>query len=86
MILDYNKRKPDLSEKYENYRHGAVIPNKFFEFIQARLCIAIWPSVEMKNLLNEYNLGLVSVAFNVDELAMLLNNSSIEDLYCLKIK
>jgi hypothetical protein len=27
-----------------------ALPNKFFEFIQARLAVAIWPSPEMSKI------------------------------------
>jgi hypothetical protein len=51
-----------------------ALPNKFFEFIQARLAIAIGPSTEMKNIVESYNLGVVSNEFKIQELAKLLNN------------
>lgn len=57
-----------------------ALPNKFFEFLQARLAIAIWPSVEMKNLLNEHDLGIVSENYDVAELATLINSLSAEDI------
>lgn len=57
-----------------------ALPNKFFEFMQARLAIAIWPSVEMKRLLDEHDLGVVSENYSVEELASLLNALSVEDI------
>lgn len=39
--------------------------NKFFEFIQARLSLAIWPSLEMGKIPREYNCGVVSEDFSV---------------------
>jgi hypothetical protein len=51
-----------------------ALPNKFFEFIQARLAIAIGPSAEMKNIVARFNLGLVSNEFKIQELANLLND------------
>lgn len=41
-----------------NYQHA--LPNKIFEFVQARLAIVTTPNPEMKNLINKYNLGKVS--------------------------
>ena len=35
-----------------NFNHEHALPNKFFEFIQARLAIAIGPSPEMAKLLH----------------------------------
>lgn len=62
-----------------------ALPNKFFEFLQARLAIAIWPSVEMKNLLNEHDLGIVSENYDVSELAALLNCLTAEDIERYKL-
>lgn len=37
-----------------------ALPNKFFDFIQARLAVAVSPSVEMSRLVHQYDLGVVS--------------------------
>lgn len=57
-----------------NYRH--VLPNKFFEFIQARLAIAIGPSPEMAKLVRQYGCGIVAEDFNPRTLAARLNELS----------
>lgn len=57
-----------------------ALPNKFFEFMQARLAIAIWPSVEMKKLLQQHDLGIVSESYDVKELADLLNQLTKEEI------
>lgn len=49
-----------------NYLHA--LPNKLFEFIQARLCIAVGPSPEMAAIVEKYNLGVVSKDFSVSSL------------------
>jgi glycosyltransferase involved in cell wall biosynthesis len=54
-----------------NYKH--VLPNKFFEFIQARLAVAIGPSPEMARLTRHYDCGIVSDDFNPQSLARRLN-------------
>lgn len=56
------------------------LPNKIFEFIQGRLAIAIWPSIEMKRLVDDHQLGLVADDFTIDAMAEKLNNLTIEDL------
>jgi hypothetical protein len=43
------------------------LPNKFFDFVQARLAIAVGPSVEMARLVHEYDLGVVSEGFTVEQ-------------------
>ena len=50
-----------------NFKHS--LPNKFFEFIQARLAIAIGPSVEMAKIVNDHKLGVVSKKFTPKSLA-----------------
>jgi hypothetical protein len=49
-----------------NYLHA--LPNKFFEFVQARLAIAVGPSPEMAFLVQKYGLGIVSDDFTVDSM------------------
>lgn len=44
-----------------NHRH--TLPNKFFEYIQARLALAISPLPDMSALLRQYDLGIVSQDF-----------------------
>ncbi len=40
-----------------------ALPNKFFDFVQARLAIAVGPSIEMARLIERYRLGEVSAGF-----------------------
>ena len=41
-----------------NNRHA--LPNKFFDFIQGRIAVAIGPSPEMARLVQQHNIGLVA--------------------------
>ncbi|HUI93300.1 MAG TPA: hypothetical protein VLX68_13720 [Chitinivibrionales bacterium] len=54
-----------------NYKHA--LPNKFFEFIQARLAIAIGPSPEMAAIVKKYDLGVVADSFDPKDLAAKLS-------------
>lgn len=56
------------------------LPNKFFEFIQARLAVAIGPSPDMASIVDEYNLGLITTDFSFENLANTLNNWSSEEI------
>ncbi len=56
------------------------LPNKFFEFIQARLAIAIGPSPEMARLVQEYNLGIIAKDFSAKEMAQSLNALTKEQI------
>ncbi|PFG32510.1 glycosyltransferase [Sanguibacter antarcticus] len=42
-----------------------TLPNKFFDYVQARLAIAVGPSIEMARLVERYRLGVVSDGFDV---------------------
>ena len=48
------------------------LPNKFFDFIQARLCIAAGPLPEVGRLVEQNNCGVVARDFTADALAMTL--------------
>ena len=56
------------------------MPNKFFEFIQARLMVAIGPSPEMARLVKQYDLGIIAKDFSPQEMAKSLNSLSKEQI------
>jgi glycosyltransferase involved in cell wall biosynthesis len=43
-----------------------ALPNKFFDFVQARLAQAVGPAPEMARLVRQYDLGVVSEDFSKD--------------------
>ena len=49
-----------------NARH--TLPNKFFDFVQARLCVAIGPSPEMRKLVERHGCGVVAKDFTAQAL------------------
>ncbi len=55
-----------------NFNNYHALPNKFFEFVQARLAVAIGPSPEMARLVRRHDLGLVAPDFEPSTLAGLL--------------
>jgi len=58
-----------------------ALPNKFFEYIQARLGIAIGPSPEMASLVDRYQCGVVAESFRPEALAarlMLLDKKKVQ--------
>lgn len=57
-----------------------ALPNKFFEFIQARLVVAIGPSVEMQRIVNEYDCGVVAESFEPRALADVLGKLNIAEI------
>lgn len=54
-----------------NYKNG--LGNKFFDFIQSRLAMAIGPIPEMASVVKKYQLGVVSKDFTPKGLAMEVN-------------
>ena len=46
-----------------------ALPNKFFDFIQARLCVAVGPSPEMEKLVEQHGCGVVAKDFTAQALA-----------------
>ena len=46
-----------------------ALPNKFFDFIQARLCVAIGPSPEMMRIVEQHGCGVVAKDFTAQALA-----------------
>ena len=56
------------------------LPNKYFEFIQARLAVAIWPSPEMAKVTEKHQLGWITRERSIDEMASLLNCLTREEI------
>ena len=56
-----------------SFNNRYALPNKFFEFIQARLAVAIGPSPEMARLVRQYDCGVVTEDFSPRTLARQLN-------------
>ncbi|NFR87444.1 MULTISPECIES: glycosyltransferase [unclassified Clostridium] len=69
----------------KNFNQKYALPNKFFEFAQARLAIAIGPSCEMKKYINKFNCGVISEDFNPKTLAQKLNELTEKEIDNLKI-
>ncbi len=65
-----------------NLKYG--LGNKFFEFIQSRLAIAIGPSTEMRKYVEKYDLGIVSESFDPKSMAAKLNSLSSKDIMKFK--
>jgi len=67
-----------------NLKH--CLPNKFFEYIQARLMIAIGPSPDMAELVKKYECGVVAEDFSVQSMANALNSLTATDIDAYKWK
>ncbi len=67
-----------------NFNYANTLPNKLFDFIQARLGIAIGPTPEMAEVVTKYKIGVVSREFTVRSLAAELNRLTGTDVFEFK--
>lgn len=67
-----------------NFNMLHALPNKFFEFIQARLALALGPSAEMAPIAKRYACGIIADDFNPVSLANALNRITRDELVELK--
>lgn len=56
------------------------LPNKFFDFVQARLGVVIGPSPELAQYVSKYGLGAITKDFSAESLAALFDTLTIEDV------
>ena len=61
-----------------------ALPNKFFEFIQARVAVVVGPSPEMARIVKKYNLGLVTQDFIPKNVAAEIRSLSSEAIFNYK--
>ena len=64
--------------------HRFALPNKFFEFVQARLGVIIWPSEEMKKVIHRFEFGLVTNKADVLSVVAAIKSLSREEVFELK--
>jgi hypothetical protein len=67
-----------LVPKSFNLEH--CLPNKLFEFIQARLGVAFTPVADAASLIRAHQLGVISNDFSVQGMADVLNALSLDDV------
>lgn len=53
--------------------HRLMLPNKFFDFVQARLALVFSPSPETSRLMREHDLGVVTEDFSTEALVQALS-------------
>lgn len=67
-----------------NFNHIHALPNKFFDYVQARIGVIIGPSPEMKRIVDTYGVGLVTEDFSLAALTRLLNELTLAKVEELK--
>lgn len=61
-----------------NFNNRWALPNKFFDYVQARLGLIVGPSVEMQRLMEAHALGAVAAGFDAGSLRDVLNSLTPE--------
>lgn len=64
--------------------HRYALPNKFFDFVQARIGMVLGPAVETDRFVEEHGLGVVSTGFTAAEVAAAVRRLSREDVARVK--
>ena len=73
----YNLEPTNLNDEFS-------LPNKFFEYIQARLAVAIGPSIEMHRIVKENNIGVTSEDFSTESFAECISTLTVEKIEIFK--
>jgi glycosyltransferase involved in cell wall biosynthesis len=67
-----------------NYNWKHALPNKLFEFVQARLAVMVSPNPDMKKVVEQYKLGWVTKDFSMDSLVDAINSVSVKKIEYFK--
>lgn len=86
--LPYNELVPMLNTydvgvyqpKPINLNHAFALPNKVFDFVQARLALVIGPAEEMERVVRQNGLGVVTEDFTADSLRRALDSLTPENV------
>lgn len=57
-----------------------TLPNKFFDFVQARIAIVVGPTIEMQNLVDRHRLGVVARGFTVADTVAALSQLDASEI------
>jgi len=67
-----------------NFNYKMALPNKIFEYIQARLAVVVGPSQEMAHIVRKHNCGIVINSYNPIDIAISLNKITLEQINLFK--
>ena len=67
-----------------NFNYTFALPNKLFEYIQARLAVFVGPSIEMEKLVDKYNCGKVAPDFLPESMARVIKETPSSELMKFK--
>lgn len=72
-----------LPAQFPNQVHA--LPNKLFDYIQARLAVAIGPSPEMARVVTDWECGVISESFTSESFAAALSRLTVESVEHMKL-
>ena len=64
----------------KSLNHRLMLPNKFFDFIQARIGVVFGPSVETNRLIENHGVGMVTQGWEAKDLVAVLQQLTHEDI------
>lgn len=67
-----------------NFNLKYALPNKFFEYIQARLALVVAPNIEMEKIVREKGIGVVAPDFTLASIAKTINSLTSEQITAYK--
>lgn len=73
-----------ITLKPNGFNNTYALPNKFFEYIQARLALLTTPLPSLKPLIEQYSLGKCSKDFSTRSIIESINSLSLEEIQTYK--
>ncbi|PAF54538.1 hypothetical protein BKH42_01115 [Helicobacter sp. 13S00482-2] len=73
-----------LSLQPNTFNNANAMPNKFFEYIQSRLCVVSTPLLEIKKFIHRYEIGKTSIGFDPKDIANTINEMDKKSIYIYK--
>ncbi len=64
-----------------NFNNRWALPNKFFDYVQARLGLIIGPSSEMRHILDSHGFGVAADDFTAAALTRVLDSLTVEQVH-----
>ena len=68
-----------------NTNNRLALPNKLFDYVQARLGVIVGPTPDMRSRVEEFGLGAVTSGFDVQDVVDVLDELTIEDVRSWKL-
>lgn len=61
-----------------------ALPNKLFDYVQARLAVVVSPLIEMERVVTDHRIGLVTPGYTSNELVTVLSGLSAKQVWTMK--